>query len=503
MSMSLNAGRRFTAKLTAAVLCISMLSGSLRVSACAGEMEDASLADNPYRLVDIYCSQVARDVLGKDQLKALVDLTVTSIEPQAVNLLIESFPCFKDAAANDELGREIGLYIYYGTGDQDGIEEHEDVLPGVFAYVVNAQSEEAGKNSHKYMICMDAESVSELDDTNDGLLNLDGRIRVQLDTTFCHELFHAFMADYNCTGMSGYTDYISYIYSPETQITAEEGDKLVEETRFPLWFMEGLAGCVGNIYPADLELFREYRYDLITQQYLDTCTSEQLCCMYANMGYWEGTGDQRYDLEASSEDNSNLQVNGAIYVSGYLACLYLADLGYREFKGSDAITFDQSGNIESISSEKLREGLSEILHRLHQGDTLDEVINRISGGAYENTEDFTKRFIKGTYNEEKQDYNGDPGSLSFCVGFLNYMNRLDAMDPETHPAGSLLMDDFGSTQTTPLEKDKVASSDFYRIIEQNTLTTSTVSNEDVKDGGTSYSAKDSFDTIVEMYKANH
>ena len=79
MNMSLKAGRRFTAKLTAAVLCISMLSGSLRVSACAGETEDASLADNPYRLVDIYCSQVARDVLGKDQLKALVDLTVTSI----------------------------------------------------------------------------------------------------------------------------------------------------------------------------------------------------------------------------------------------------------------------------------------------------------------------------------------------------------------------------------------------------------------------------------------
>ena len=75
------------------------------------------------------------------------------------------------------------------------------------------------------------------------------------------------------------------------------------------------------------------------------------------------------------------------------------------------------------------------------------------------------------------------------------------MDPETHPAGSLLMDDFGSTKTTPLEKDKVAASDFYRIIEQNTLTTSTVSNEDVKDGGTSYSARDSFDTVVEMYKA--
>ena len=169
MSMSLSAGRRFAAKLTAAVLCISMFSGSLGLSACAGETETDAVADNPYRLVDIYCSQSARDALGKDQLKALVDLTVTSIEPQAVNLLIESFPCFKDAAANDELGREIGLYIYYGTGDQDGIEEHENVQPGVYAYVLNTQDEDAGKNSHKYMICMDAESVSELDDTNDGL----------------------------------------------------------------------------------------------------------------------------------------------------------------------------------------------------------------------------------------------------------------------------------------------------------------------------------------------
>ncbi len=77
--MSLKAGRRFTAKLTAAVLCIGMLSGSLRVPVCAAETEDPSIADNPYRLVDIYCSQIARDVLGKDQLKALVDLTVTSI----------------------------------------------------------------------------------------------------------------------------------------------------------------------------------------------------------------------------------------------------------------------------------------------------------------------------------------------------------------------------------------------------------------------------------------
>ena len=253
-----------------------------------------------------------------------------------------------------------------------------------------------------------------------------------------------------------------------------------------------------------MQLFREYHYDPASQRYLDICTNDQLCRMYANMGYMEGTGKYRYDLEAASEDNTDGHVNGAAYVSGYMACLYLADLGYRRLEGSGAVTFDQNGEIESISSEKLRDGLSWILYRLHRGDTLDEVINEISGGAYENTKDLTERFIKGTYNEEKQDYDGDPESLSFCVGLLNYMDRLDAMDPETHPAGSLLMDDFGSTLSSPLEKDTVVSTDFYRMTGENIMTVSTVSIEDTKDGGTSYSGRDSlffaFGNIYEIQK---
>ncbi len=502
MRNNVGTAKCFAAKLTAAVLCIGMLQGFSGVSVFAAEPEDTAIEDEPGRLVDIYCSQTAKDALGNEQLQDLVDLIVASIEPQAVNLLVESFPCFEEAAANDELGREIGLYIYYGTGDQDGIEEHENVAPGVYAYVLGSPEYEKDENEsiYKYMICMDAESLNMSSDMDNALLELDGQTRIQLDTTFCHELFHAFMDDYNRVGMSGYTDFESYLFSPEELITVEEGDKLIEEVMFPSWFQEGLAGCVGNIYPADLQLFREYHYDIDAQQYLDTCTNGQLCRMYANMGYLEGTGEDRYNLEAASEDNSDGHVNGATYVSGYMACLYLADLACRDLDGTGAVTLDQNGDIESISSEKLREGLSEILSRLHEGDTLDEVIRKISGGAYENTDDFTERFIKGTYNEETQDYNGDLESLAFCVGYLNYMNRLDAMDPETHPAGSVLMDEFGSTQPTPLEKDTVVTSDFYRIVEENTMTESTVSNEKTQDGGTSYSGRDSFETVVKRFK---
>ncbi len=310
-------GKHFASKLTAAVLCAAMIAGSAGASVLAAEAAEADMEDDPYRLVDIYCSQSAKDALGEEQLQTLVDLIVTSIEPQAVNLLVESFPCFSDAAAQDELGREIGMYIYYGAGDQDGIAEHEDVAPGAYAYVLGSNELEEDESVFKYMICIDAETLSTVDDLDQALLDMDDQTRIQVDTTFCHELFHAFMDDYNRVGMSGYTDFGIYMYSPDEVITVEEGDRLIKETMFPNWFIEGLAGCVGNIYPADLELFREYHYDLDTQQYIDTCTKEQLCRMYAHTGHMEGTGTDLYDMEASSEDNSDGHVNGSTYVSGY------------------------------------------------------------------------------------------------------------------------------------------------------------------------------------------
>ena len=179
-------------KLTAVMLCVFMLSGFIRLPASATE------ANETYPLVDVYCSQTAKDALGYEKLQELVDLIVGSIEPQAVNLLIERFPCFREAAANDGLGREIGLYIYYGEGDQDGIEEHEYVAPGAYAYVNGYPVYENGKTRFKYMIGIDAETLCDDDDTDgnddkEPVLDLNGQARVQVDTTFCHELFHAFV----------------------------------------------------------------------------------------------------------------------------------------------------------------------------------------------------------------------------------------------------------------------------------------------------------------------
>ena len=111
-------------RILAVLLCVLMLCGWVRVPAFAAEPHD------PDSLTDLYCAQTAKDALTPDQLEELTDLLETSIEPQAVNLLIDRFPCFRAAAEKNELGREIGLYIYYEAGDQDGIGDHEDVAPG-------------------------------------------------------------------------------------------------------------------------------------------------------------------------------------------------------------------------------------------------------------------------------------------------------------------------------------------------------------------------------------
>ena len=477
-------------KLLSALIALCML--------LPGVLSAAAEDSDPARLVDLYCSQSAKDALGEDQLQTLISGILTSIEPQAVNLLAGSFPCFTEAAENDALGREIGLYIYYEKGDQDGIPEHEEVAPGAFAYVTNDNEIEGDTPVFRYMIGIDAATLSSTDDANQAVLTLDGQTLIQLDTTFCHELFHAFMFDYNRIGMTGYTDYSAYLY--DTHLTNDEAFQLANETRFPNWFIEGLAGCVGNIYPADLRYFNELHKDIDSGEYLDRCTNDQVLRFYSGQGVREGTGNEIYDMEASSGENTDGHLNGSIYVSGYMACLYLADLAFQQETGTPAVVFAENGGISSISSEKLRAGISLILSRLHSGSTVDEVIDDISGGTYKNTDDFTKRFVKGTYDEGKQSYAGDEGTLSFVVGYLNYMRQLDDMDPDTHPAGSILMEDFGSTQPTPLVKGQKASSDLFRIIEKNTLIDSTVLNENVKDGGKSFSGRDSFEEVIEQFR---
>lgn len=90
-------------------------------------------------------------------------------------------------------------------------------------------------------------------------------------------------------------------------------------------------------------------------------------------------------------------------------------------------------------------------------------------------------------------------SLKFCVGYLNYMQQLDDLDPDTVPAGSVLFDDFDSVEKTLLTKGMKADCEVYRIVDQNTFVASTVKTKDMRDGGTSYTRKDGIESVVKEF----
>ena len=77
-------------------------------------------------LVDIYCAQTAREHFTDADLEWIINLIINYLEPQAVELLLNSFPAFREAANNGQIGTRIGLYIYYDKGDGD-VSEHATV----------------------------------------------------------------------------------------------------------------------------------------------------------------------------------------------------------------------------------------------------------------------------------------------------------------------------------------------------------------------------------------
>ena len=63
MKQYLTSGRLYLKKLTAALISAGLLAGGFWLPARADEAGAAQ--DDAFRLVDIYCSQTAKDALGK------------------------------------------------------------------------------------------------------------------------------------------------------------------------------------------------------------------------------------------------------------------------------------------------------------------------------------------------------------------------------------------------------------------------------------------------------
>ena len=407
---------------------------------------DTGLSDEEnQKLVEAHCDQNVIEKIGADKLAALVNWVKTTLEPETVSLLTSKFPAFQKATEKGELGKNIGLYVYYNTYyDEDG--KAHDKSRSLAS--VDTVSDSSGKV--KYRLSVNAGGFYEQDpETGDYEFNKSDAYS-DLDNTLVHEMMHAFMYDYTRTGMTGW----EYDKSDGAYDLAAE-----DELRFPKWFSEGVASTVENTF--------QYWKDEFYQYFNNGKESS----------FSEGT------MKKSYKNNPEYNLNGSDvesdYITGYLACLYLSYLNAKQ-DNKEAIT----GSIENgdlrVDSDVLREGLNGILEDLHRGKNLDQIIagvSKVDGKSmYKDTQDFESKFIIGDTT--------DRASLQFCSSLLNYMHS-SSFDKET-ANGSILLD-LADTNTTQLNKSQLKNKQkAYTVTDDSDFATSTVNKKSaLKSGGTS------------------
>ncbi len=403
-----------------------------------------------------HCADNTLKRYGEDEMVNLVELIINTIQPQAVEFIKNSFPAFAEAAKAGDLGKEIGLYIYRLYGDKDGVKAHADTSLQALAYVgYNISKDEQGKAEFGYIIGLNTIYFQYKDE--DGNLHIDysEQAAADLDNSIIHEMFHAFMLDYNRTGSIG-------TRNPEDYFRRSEDLQNIRDVyEFPAWFTEGMASAVENVYQYRYAYFQLLRYEG-NGRIGDRHTAENLLNTYlTNLFILED--DEEY--EDSYDIGSGEQTTTSLYVTGYLADLYLGELAARQIYEDSSVTLDDGGN-KKVSSETIRMGLNSILERLHEGETLDQIIRSISNGRYKSTSDFEEKFIKGS------DGKGDRDSIDFCVDFLNYMRDI-GRNSTYIPNGSILFD-FDRDFTSPIDRSLTMESDIYQIVGSSDYVASTV-----------------------------
>jgi hypothetical protein len=130
-------------------------------------------------------------------------------------------------------------------------------------------------------------------------------------------------------------------------------------------------------------------------------------------------------------------------------------------------------------------GLSSIVRRMHEGETLDRVIGDISptddggGKVYRDTADFQNKFIKGApvvrpdgslgYADE-----GDTRSSYFVADYLNYLNYVSGLPSRKGRANGSVLMPVDTDGESPLDSSRQSSSDYLKVVETNRLVASTV-----------------------------
>ncbi|MCR5811092.1 MAG: hypothetical protein K6G34_06825 [Lachnospiraceae bacterium] len=393
------------------------------------------------KLVRIHCNDAAKKVFSQGDLEFFADLIINKLQPQAVNLLLASFPSFRQEAENGRIGKNVGLEIdydpdatYYGYATKD-----PDIKDGTLSYFVSINTA---------MLVKDKKAANPV-------VTKEGENIIELANTMVHEFFHVFMYDFNRTGMTGMTTP-----TEPTTVNGKETEKYLQ-ARFPQWFIEGTASSVEHNWRGRHDEFIVLRREFSENtQYRQLYERDLLLKRYV-LGFDKKQDDGSiknyftYDLECANgfdKYGNAVDTVGSRYTAGYLATLYLSELSARSHPQiGSSVRQTESGDI-AFNNVALKYGLDYILARIHNGESLDSVIKDISGGRYQSTNDFEAKFIKGPLTEGY--YFGDDDSISFSLDFMNYMLSISRTEGRDNVANGSILFDFEQDFGIPLDPNK-------------------------------------------------
>ena len=154
------------------------------------------------------------------------------------------------------------------------------------------------------------------------------------------------------------------------------------------------------------------------------------------------------------------------YIFGPLAVMYMGELYNRKTTGKTTVLTDADGSV-SVDTIAVRNGISAIMERMHNGETMDSVIADISDGKYRDTLDLCKKYF------EMDGPNMD--SMGFAANVLNYVDALSKENGAPIPAS--ILKPFNENILDLIDLTRPASTDIYVIQEGTGFVKSTVPNE--------------------------
>ena len=385
---------------------------------------------------DEFAYAQAMETGSLDYLTWLSDYCANVVEPQAVEMLLR-IPAIKEAADEGLLSKYITLGLTYSDSNQFG------AITMLTPLDQNGRSIDPDKPGHIRNV---AHKIYVNTFTYGPETQNDPAKKKELQDTLLHELTHAVMSDYTRNGGVG------------TYKDGSWDENKDNGNAYPAWFSEGCAITVQGGYQFTRDPMLEYfmiATDDPRDERLSLLSSPET--MSQSLEYLRDTYAEREDEEESEPNKSGMPTDLTISENQYITTYYgTMFLYYLSAKSMGLEAFDASGIMDM---EVMTKGMSNILNMLHDGYSLDKLVEEISKdpstgvSLYKDLNAYEEAFLTSAQ---------EPGMIFMQKMLYDLESRIDDSN-EYIPCGSVIPG-YNNYKKDFMDEDHHAIAEVYGIV---------------------------------------